>query len=142
MPRKKQIYDFEFKIRNFAATKQKHQKQIKKLKELVITYDDVIRSNVEDFIVTRIMTDGSWWRYYFVPRVKEKDRLTQSMLKELKSRVNDAMKYYIRSSLEWNKVPISYFTAFYIAYYKRINALMKRATKQLIRHLEYYISRM
>ena len=123
--------NYIFKIQDYSYTKKRHAKQIQKIRDSGITYRDIISYEIIDDLVCDVQGEP-WWSFLFV-REMEKNKLTQSLLKQIKSRVNQVMREYIARNLVLEGLPASYDTAFYIIHYDRINNLMNMITKELVK---------
>jgi len=132
-------YDWSFKVLNEAATRNKHAKTIQRMKASGLRFEDIIDRYFEDqalqdSIYPQGQRGSMWFSYFFVPHVKEKGKLTKPLLRELKTRVNGVVYESIMKNLEYNGYPKSWATAFYMAYYSKINNIMTRITKEIVRN--------
>jgi len=132
IPKHKGCFDLNYKIKNLEGTRDKHHGRIKKLKEKSVKYDDIIENRFADD-VEDILVSKPWFYRYFKEDIYKKGKLTQSDIRSLKTAVNDATRTAIKGSLEFNDLPPSYDTAFYVANYNKINNMMKKVTKEIIK---------
>lgn len=124
--------NYDFKLKDYEATKARHIVQIRKVRTQA-NWDKIIDSNWMEEIEGMIKNGlrSTWWEYNIV---KEDGRLHdyrnhQSKLREVKTAINGTTRQFIKAQLKWYGLPESWDTAFYILYYKRINAGMKRLAK-------------
>ena len=127
-------------VLNPSKTRQTHAGKITQAKK--IPYNEIIHDYFEDNVIQRVIgalggPGGSmWFEYAFRNRAStdKKGAISKRSLSELKTRVNYCTREEIQKSLEYNGYPPSWDTAFYMAHYTKINALMKRITKELVRN--------
>jgi len=124
-----------FGVMNPEKTMQKHQKKIEKAKD--IPYNDIIHEYFEDNVLSNILDKyiygyNSWIR----DSVKKEayGKINKYGLKQIKQVVNMATRDEIKNNLVQQGYPASWDTAFYMAHYKKINKLMERITKEIVRH--------
>ena len=125
-------YNYEFSVKAPQATKKKHSPEIRRMKERYnVKYDDIIEYRFGYDVMDRISIDPnfSWLR----ERIIGKGHLTKTDLREIKKIVNRVTRKAIKEILGINNIPVSYDIAFYMAYYPKVNALMKKIAKEIIR---------
>ena len=132
-------YDWSFKIKDEASTRSKHAATIRRMKEAGVKYSDIIDYYFDQELLTQVMFPSGqrgnmWFTYYFQPKVKEAGTLTKTMLRELKSTINGTTRMMIQRSLEYNGYPKSWDTAFYMAYKPKIDSMMTRTAKEIVRN--------
>jgi hypothetical protein len=123
--------NFDFKLKNMAGSIEKHYGRIEKIKKSDLKYSDVIDDNFESELISQVY-NATWFQYRYarVPQV-----VSQSLVRELKTGVNGVTRNMIRNSLKYAGFPESWDTAFYLKYKGRVDALMKRVTKQLLGYI-------
>lgn len=126
---KKTIFNYDFKLKDFEATKSRHLGQIKKTKADKEITLDIMGYDTQDVIISYLVGDR---HYYFDTWFKDKP-ITKTLLRSLKCFVNGQYYEQIKRNLKWNEKPESWATAFYCIYYKKINTEMKAITKEIIR---------
>jgi len=132
MPKKKgMMYNWEYKLKNLEATTQKHSGKIQRMKKSDLKYNDVIDYMFEDELLSQIY-NSTWFQYRYA---REPKKITKSLVRELKTGINGETKRMIERSLEFSGYPKSWSTAFYVKHKKRIDAMMKRVGKQLLRYI-------
>lgn len=125
-------YNYEFSVKAPQATKKKHSPEIKRMKERYnVKYDDIIEYRFGYDVMDRMSMSPNfcWLR----ERIIEKGHLTKTDLRKIKKTVNRVTRKTIKDILEIYNIPGSYDIAFYMAYYPKVNALMKKITKEIIR---------
>ena len=129
-------YNWSFGVKNERATRNKHAKTIERMKKAGVKYNDIIDRFFEEGLLQSCLypTDSMWFIYVFKPMVKEAGKLTKSHLRELKTYVNAVTYDLIQKSLIYNGYPKSWTTAFYMTYYTRINNMMTRVAKEIVRN--------
>jgi len=125
-------YNYEFSVKDYRATKSKHSPQIRRIQESGVKYDNIIDDRFIDD-VTQVLVSKPWFYDWFRQRIQKQGYLSKSDLRELKTAINGATRTAITGSLGFGGFPESWTTAFYIIYYKRINAFMTKMTKEVIR---------
>jgi len=129
-----------FGVMNPEQTMEKHQGRILKAKD--IPYEEIIDPYFEEQVIQNVISGfpgrnaGSLWFYGFEERanVDKKGALMKSSVKELKTVVNWRTRELITDNLIRNGYPASWDTAFYMAHYNKINNMMKRITKEIVRN--------
>lgn len=121
-------YNYDFKVRDLRATKSKHRVQIQKSKN--VPYSEIIDYYAEDNISSDILGSTQWHFRY----MQSKNKLNKTLVKELKSLVNYKTREYIGKALVYRNYPKSWDTAFYVSHKTKVDALMKRVVKELMRH--------
>lgn len=127
----KTIFNYDFKLKDFEATKSRHLGQIKKIKaDKEITYDFIIGNYLADHTINELVGN----RYFFFEQWFKGKAITKTLLRSLKTFINGATREYIKNSLTNENRPVSWDTAIYLVYYKKINAEMKAITKEIIKN--------
>ena len=130
--------DYTFKLKDFEATNKQHNSRIKKVRQ-AIDFDTLMGSNwieeVEYYLKTGGLGVGSYWHTFSVQ--KEDGNLynfreSKSKLRMVKTVINNATRAFITNSLKFHELPESWDTAFYLAYYSKINMGMKRLAKYYV----------
>lgn len=137
MVRWEESYFRPFGVKSPEATREKHYGRIKKAKD--IPYNEIIHPYFEENIISKMLGQSGgpgslWFGSVFTQEVRERGAITKRTLKELEGAVNWRTREEIQASLVRNGYPKSWDTAFYMAHYNKINALMKRITKELVKH--------
>lgn len=127
---RKSDMNWNFKIRDAMATRSKHSGRIRRLQEREVKYSEVIDYYTEQNLLSDLY--GSTW--FQLRYARKKQKLTKTLVKEIKARVNYMTRTYIQRGLEYNGYPKSWDTAFYMRHKTRVDALMKRIAKQLVRY--------
>lgn len=125
--------NLEFSIKDYDATRAKHDSRIRTLGAKGVRYRDIIDVYTEDNIISEIV--GSTQFNYFYKGLFE-GGISKSNVRTLKTFVNYKTKEEIERNLEYNDLSKWYSTAFYTLFYSKVNQLMKRITKEL---LKYYV---
>jgi len=123
-------FNYDFKVKDFEATKDRHLGQIKKIKADKEISLEMMGNYVEDNIISNLVGE----KYIYFEHWFKGKEMTKTLLRSLKTFVNCAYRGEIKRALEWNEKPISWATAFYCIYYKRINNEMKAITKEIIKN--------
>ena len=123
--------NLDFSIKDFDATRAKHDSRIRTLKTKHILYSDIIDNYFEDNLLSNIVSDTQFYFYY---RDLFKDGVKKSNVRQLKTFVNYKAREAIQRSLEYNDVSKGYDTAFYVMFYSSINKLLTRITKELLKN--------
>ena len=128
--------DYDFNIRSIKETKLKHDRIIKKLKkeyknELKNILNDV-ELILEDEILNTFFANNYNYNLHQLNQFKKERK--QKHLKSLKSAINNIARNYITFLLKCKNIPASYATAFYCIYYAKINAIMKKELKNLVKN--------
>jgi len=131
IPKFKGCHDLDFKIKNPEATKNKHASQIKKVKQSDLKFDDVFGRYGEDMIISDVANSTQY--QYTVKKSLQKDKPSSFDVRQLKHIINWKTRQKIEKALKDESLPKSWDTAFYMANYNKINNMMKKATKELIR---------
>ena len=129
-------YNWSFGVKNERATRNKHAKTIERMKKAGVKYNDIIYRNFDGEIVENTLSPSAsmWFIYRFKPMVEGAGKLSKAHLRELKTYVNSRTYDIIQRRLIYNGFPKSWATAFYMAYYTRINNMMTRVAKEIVAH--------
>lgn len=126
--------NYEFSIRSIEDTTNKHIEHINKLKKdkqiLKKILDQLEENNISEIWQNHAFV-GYSYAYGIVKRLRVNK--TQKDLKALKNPINYVTRAHIEYLLQYYNIPKSYATAFYCIYYNRINKLMKRNLKEMIK---------
>ena len=128
-----------FEVKSIEVTKRRHAKKIKKAKD--ISYNEIVNVWFERDVIQRVISGSpeGYGRFWFSDifladlKVDKKGALMKSSLNQLKSTVNYATRAVITERLISCGYPKSWDTAFYMTHYNKINALMKRIMKRIIK---------
>jgi len=131
IPKFKSCYDLNFKVKNLQATRDKHASKIKKMKQQDVKYNDIMDRFVDEMILSDVHNSTQY--QYRARSDLKKDKVKQMDINAVKQIVNWKTREVITKALEYNDLPKSWDTAFYIDNYKKINDVMKKVTKELIR---------
>ena len=121
--------NLDFSIKDYDSTRAKHESRIRTLGAKGVKYNDIIDTYTQDNIIGGIVGGTQWYLYY-----GKLDSKKQCNVKQIKTLVNYQTKTEIERNLKYYDVSKWYSTAFYVSHYKRINALMKRITKELLKN--------
>ena len=100
-----------FQVKDFAKTEQKHHAKIVKLSDSYeLAYDDVLDNSAWSDIETMTYQKIELWKSMGMEIKK----------KTVASLINGFTRQVISNSLEYNEVPKSYDTAFYIMHYMKV----------------------
>jgi len=123
-------FNYDFKIKNITKTRRTHKKRIDKVSKVPYSY--VLDRLADDWITSNILRSAYWINYF---RNKKRKDLTKTQFKNIKMLVNSHTRVIIRKGLEYEGLPKSWDTAFYMAHKTKVDALMKRITRELLRQL-------
>lgn len=122
--------NFNFAVKDFNKTWDKHRVQIQRIKDGNLKFKEIIDNCTEDSIVSNIL-NSNYWMFNIGESIKKP--ISKTDLRTLKQLVNSFTWKYIQNALDWYDRPKSWSTAFYVSHYARINAMMVRIAKTLIR---------
>lgn len=122
-------YNYDFKIKDLRATTSKHKVQIQRSKN--VPYSEIIHRFMEDNILSDIWSSTQWQLRYY----RELHTVNNQLVKDLKRFVNYFTREAIRRQLVESGYPKSWDTAFYVSHKAKIDAMMKRIVKELIRSI-------
>lgn len=118
---------FNFGVLDPKATRANHARTIKIVKEK-ITLDDIL-SHSEIVELEHSIYDGLLGYAFVGNAIKE--RKGQAEARSLSFHINHKTRGWIRSNLEYNEHPVSWDTAFYMAYYGKINTIMRGMARNI-----------
>ena len=126
-------------IKSYESTYEKHYGQIKKAKD--IPYKEIVDDYFEEEVIQHVHSGfpgriggSGWFSGVFQPEVKEKGGITKTTLRSLKGTVNWRTRELITHNLVQHGYPKSWDTAFYMAHYEKINNMMKRIVKEIVKN--------
>lgn len=133
----KEEYFRPFGIKSPEATTERHYGRIQKAKD--IPYKEIINDYFEGDVTSHVISGfpgrvsgSAWYSGVFAPQVREKGAMTKTTMRELKGAVNFRTREQITENLIKGGYPKSWDTAFYMAHYDKINAMMKRIVKEIV----------
>ncbi|MBE3120705.1 MAG: hypothetical protein IMZ53_08425 [Thermoplasmata archaeon] len=134
-PKDRKCLDLNFKLRDPEGTRQRHMVQIRKLKERKISFEGILPTmpSGADYTGERAVEERMQDNHFFIYNIYESGQwkeCSQKVAKEMKSLINNATRDEIKFQLKDKGIPNSYDTAFYMMYYKKTNALMKKILKE------------
>ena len=127
----KNSFNYDFKLKNMQKTKSAHKGRINKISKSGMRYNDIVDRNFEDELLSKIY-NSNYFQYWFG---RKPQKITKTVVRQLKSSVNGHTRQMIRASLKYEGFPESWDTAFYLRYKTRVDAMMKRVTKQLLTYI-------
>lgn len=130
MPQKKQMYNWDFTLKNYQATRAKHAPQMRRLKQAGATYSQIVGYDFGGEVLSQAYTSG-----YF-QHVLLKEKPSKSVVRNIKTLVNGTTYRMIQRSLEFYGYPKSWVTAFYITHKKKIDGMMRTVAKQLFSYVK------
>ena len=129
---------FRYGVKDFQATKQKHQKTIDRMNKTDLKFEDILDSDSYENIALDVCFPSGergslWFSYIMKPKILERGKVMQNHINSLRTAVNGRTREIIKRLIVAEGYPKSWDTAFYIKYYNKINKLMIRATKTIIK---------
>lgn len=123
-----------FGVMNPERTMSTHQKKIDKAKD--IPYNEIIYSCFEDDVISTVRQKHLFGMNSYIRDnlgTDEKGRINRQSMKDIKQLVNNVTRDKIKEELISNGYPASWDTAFYMLHYKRINSMMMKITKEIVK---------
>ena len=122
--------NLSFGVKDYSRSKENHKSRIKTRKNRGRKYRDIIDVYFEDWLTSEIVQSTQFHFYY---EDIFKDGVNKSNVRQLKTFVNWKARELIQKGLEFNDLSKYYGTAFYVIHYAKINQLMKKVTRILLK---------